>query len=170
MRAWVRVWVRVWVWVRLRLPATGLVRGWDLTVSPPSSSVRITVDSLSKGKDTPVWSLAVLSDFTLITGDAVGHVQLWDGRMGTLLHSFTEHRADVMSIAVHGSDMSAVGRKGAREGVSFVTASVDGKVVVYKAVPSGVPGAAVRACAPGVSVPSCLSPPPPPFPLHYACP
>ena len=74
------------------------------------------------------------SDFTVISGDAIGHVKLWDGRIGTLMHSFASHRADVMSIALYGSDVSSVGKKGGH-GVSFVTGSVDGKVIVFKALP-----------------------------------
>ena len=33
------------------------------------------------------------------SGDSSGNVQFWDGRFGTLLARFTQHRADVLQLA-----------------------------------------------------------------------
>ena len=48
--------------------------------------------------DTIVWSLKVLSDHTLISGDSLGHVQFWDGYTGSLISSFSQHTADVVAL------------------------------------------------------------------------
>ncbi len=49
---------------------------------------------------TLVWSVAVLSDFTVVSGDSLGHVQVWDGGIGTLRQSFAMHEADVLCLQV----------------------------------------------------------------------
>ena len=59
-----------------------------------------------------------------MTGDSLGHVQLWDGRFGTLLQSFATHTADVMCIR-------AVPVSGP---LAFVSCSLDGKVALHTSV------------------------------------
>ena len=55
---------------------------------------------------TKVWALNVLQDYTVISGDSLGHVQLWDGRHGTLLKSFSQHTADVTCLAISSDEKS----------------------------------------------------------------
>jgi len=76
--------------------ANGTILGWD--VDTRRAEVRIEVEALGK-TPTVVWSLVVLSDFTVVSGDSLGHVQIWDGRMGTLVHTFSQHKADVLALA-----------------------------------------------------------------------
>jgi len=66
------------------------------------SNIRMTVESLDRNTPTFVWSLKVLRDGTLVSGDSLGHVQFWDGKTGTLIHSFEQNdkKADVLTIAV----------------------------------------------------------------------
>jgi WD40 repeat protein len=59
----------------------------------------MTVENYGQ-EHTLVWSVRVLSDFTVISGDSLGHVQIWDGGIGTLQQSFAMHEADVLSIQV----------------------------------------------------------------------
>jgi WD40 repeat protein len=76
------------------------------------------------------------SDFTVISGNSLGHVQFWDGKMGTGLHAFSDHRADVMSISVC-YDVAARRsgeRSSQRAPAAIVTCSVDGKVLTYTPV------------------------------------
>jgi hypothetical protein len=47
-----------------------------------------------------IWSLVVLSDSTIISGDSNGQIQIWDGHVGVLSSSFSNHLADVLTIAV----------------------------------------------------------------------
>lgn len=59
----------------------------------------MTVENYGQ-EPTLIWSLKVLSDFTVISGDSLGHVQVWDGGVGTLLQTFAVHEADVLSVQV----------------------------------------------------------------------
>lgn len=52
-------------------------------------------------KETIVWSVAVLRDLTIISGDSRGRITIWDGKMGTQLDSFPVLKADVLAVAVN---------------------------------------------------------------------
>jgi U3 small nucleolar RNA-associated protein 4 len=54
---------------------------------------------LMRGASTLIWSLIVLSDSTVITGDNRGHVQFLDGSTGVLMVSFHQHTAEVLALA-----------------------------------------------------------------------
>ena len=60
---------------------------------------RVTVENYGR-EPTRVWCLKCLHDYTVVSGDSLGHVQLWDGSQGTLLKSFSQHTADVTALAV----------------------------------------------------------------------
>jgi len=66
------------------------------------SNIRMTVESVDRRTPTFVWTLKVLKDGTLVSGDSLGHVQFWDGKNGTLIESFEQNdkKADVLTIAV----------------------------------------------------------------------
>lgn len=61
---------------------------------------RISVGRLQKEKETVVWSIALTSDFTIITGDSCGRTCFWDGRTATLTSSFKAHSADVLKVCL----------------------------------------------------------------------
>ncbi len=63
------------------------IRHWSITSQ--RNTARMTVETLGKEK-TLIWCVKVLRDRTVISGDSLGHVQFWDARFGTLLHSFTQ--------------------------------------------------------------------------------
>ena len=50
----------------------------------------MTVENYGQ-EPTLVWSVQVLSDFTVVSGDSLGHIQIWDGGIGTLRQSFAMH-------------------------------------------------------------------------------
>jgi WD40 repeat protein len=60
-------------------------------------------DAVTSGDETPgeacVWALLALADGTLVSGDAKGNVQFWDGRFGTLTQGFRRHGAAVLALA-----------------------------------------------------------------------
>jgi len=66
------------------------------------SSFRMTVENRGLREATKVWALKVLTDGTVISGDSLGHIQIWDGMSGTMTQSFdhNENGADVLCLAV----------------------------------------------------------------------
>lgn len=85
------------------------------------TSFHITLENYGR-ESTVVWSLLVLSDMTVVSGDSLGHVQMWDGNVGTLLKSFACHDADVLTLANTFS-----------EDVIFAS-GVDSKIVSFQAL------------------------------------
>ena len=67
-----------------------------------SSKIRMTVESYGRTTPTRIWALKALKDGTIVSGDSLGHVQFWDGKTGTLLHSFEQNdkKADILALAV----------------------------------------------------------------------
>ncbi|KAI2494654.1 hypothetical protein MHU86_19883 [Fragilaria crotonensis] len=67
-----------------------------------SSNTRMTVESFGRTNPTRIWALKALADGTVVSGDSLGHVQFWDGRTGTLMHSFDQNdqKADILALAV----------------------------------------------------------------------
>jgi U3 small nucleolar RNA-associated protein 4 len=53
-----------------------------------------------KNKETIVWSLAVLSDFTIISGDSRGRLTFFDGNLGTQTESIQLSTVDILCLAV----------------------------------------------------------------------
>ena len=53
-----------------------------------------------RGIATCIWSIVVLSDSTIVTGDSRGHVQFWDGEIGVLTATIQQHTAEVLVLAV----------------------------------------------------------------------
>jgi U3 small nucleolar RNA-associated protein 4 len=95
----------------------------------------MTVEDFGTGKRTMVWSLVVLSDWTVVSGDSLGHIQFWDGRPGSgvLMQSFAvfTRGADVLALAAT-DDEDAVFASG-----------VDHRVVQLRRVQGQVPAESV---------------------------
>lgn len=54
----------------------------------------------SKSREVVVWSVAFLSDYTIISGDSAGKVQIWDGLTGTLVRTHLVTKWDVLCLSV----------------------------------------------------------------------
>lgn len=76
--------------------STGVMHAWEVSFS--RELLRITAGNGS-GAELCIWSVLVLPDGTMVSGDSTGSVQLWDSQHGTLLQAFTQHKADVMAVA-----------------------------------------------------------------------
>lgn len=109
-----------------------------LASSSPSSTVgprqllRFTVDARGK-EPASVWSLAVSSTYTVISGDNYGSVFAWDGRSGTLAASMPilRHEGDVYSVALAEPGAGKADRSGAQASageLSVVSCGADGRV------------------------------------------
>ncbi|XP_050301623.1 U3 small nucleolar RNA-associated protein 4 homolog [Anthonomus grandis grandis] len=57
-------------------------------------------------KDTIVWCLEVLNDFTIFSGDSRGVVTLWDGKLGAQIESYQSHKADITAICLDENEES----------------------------------------------------------------
>ena len=77
--------------------ADSTVRIWDARSG--RCMHRITTDKV-RGEQTLVWTTAVLADLTIVSGDSMGLVKFWDGKMGTQLQSIKAHKADVLAIVI----------------------------------------------------------------------
>ncbi|BGP41474.1 U3 small nucleolar RNA-associated protein [Rhodotorula kratochvilovae] len=100
---------------RFDVPTSGSVVGvWR-------GGLRMTLDRL-KGEHTVVWTVAVLANGTVVSGDSMGNVKFWDGSNGTQAQSFKAHKADVLALAL-GSD-----------GTSLFTSGVDQKTTEFRLV------------------------------------
>ncbi|KAG0365918.1 WD40-repeat-containing domain protein [Gamsiella multidivaricata] len=87
---------------------------------------RMTVDRIS-GEDTLVWSVKILSNGNVVSGDSLGHVKFWDGATTTMLQSFNSHGADVLCLAV------------GRDGNTVFSSGVDRKCNQYRFVDQPAP-------------------------------
>ena len=105
------------------------------------------------------------SDFTVVSGDSLGHVQIWDGRMGTLVHSFSQHKADVLALAATNAGVIPEPPTGAAGSTSassrrprslkVFSAGMDGLVAAVRRVTSA--GATSTGHAAGVGVAAASS-------------
>uniref|UniRef100_A0A8C2Q1F0 Uncharacterized protein n=1 Tax=Cyprinus carpio TaxID=7962 RepID=A0A8C2Q1F0_CYPCA len=62
----------------------------------------------SRSKECVVWSVVYLSDGTIISGDSVGMVKLWDDQTGTLIKSHNVTKCDVLALSVSQNEDSLV--------------------------------------------------------------
>ncbi|RUS21509.1 hypothetical protein BC937DRAFT_92478, partial [Endogone sp. FLAS-F59071] len=99
--------------------ADSSIRKWD--VSRGRTINRMTVDKRRK-EDTLVWAISVLADGTIVSGDSLGHVKFWDGKLGTMLQTFNAHGADVLCLA------------SSRDGRTVFTSGVDRKLNQFRLV------------------------------------
>lgn len=82
--------------------ATGSVdniRIWD--VKTGHALHRMACGRTESKKETIVWSLVVLKDLTVISGDSRGRITVWDGKLGVQVESFPVLKADVLAVAVN---------------------------------------------------------------------
>lgn len=86
--------------------STGTIH--DIDVATGRELLNISVGA-SPGREVCVWTLAVLHDRTLVSGDSDGAVQFWEGGCGTLLQRFQKHDADVLTLVASSSRVYAAG-------------------------------------------------------------
>ncbi|KAH8835371.1 WD40-repeat-containing domain protein [Flagelloscypha sp. PMI_526] len=95
------------------------LRKWDLATGRLLE--KMSVDKL-RGERTLVWSIGVLGDGTIFSGDSLGLVKFWDSRTCTQLQSFKGHKADVLTMTA-GPD-----------GRTVYSSGVDQKITQYSLV------------------------------------
>ena len=62
---------------------------------------RMSTGRLEKNLETTVWSVTILTDFTIVSGDSRGKTSFWNGKTGTLIDSYQSHKADILTVAAN---------------------------------------------------------------------
>ncbi|KAF9433718.1 U3 small nucleolar RNA-associated protein [Entomortierella beljakovae] len=104
--------------------ANSCIYKWNVELGRVVS--RMTVDRVS-GEDTLVWSVKILSNGTIVSGDSLGHVKFWDGETTTMIQTFNSHGADVLCLAA------------GKDGNSVFSSGVDRKCNQYRFVDQPAP-------------------------------
>uniref|UniRef100_A0A182QTF7 Anaphase-promoting complex subunit 4-like WD40 domain-containing protein n=1 Tax=Anopheles farauti TaxID=69004 RepID=A0A182QTF7_9DIPT len=84
----------------------------DFLVTGSADAVRVwdvrnghVVHKMSTGRsnrtqETTVWSVCVMKDFTIVSGDSRGRMMVYDGRLGTVLENHMVSEADLFCVAL----------------------------------------------------------------------
>ncbi|KAF9647486.1 WD40 repeat-like protein [Thelephora ganbajun] len=96
--------------------ADSSIRQWDFSTGRVTN--RLTTDK-TRGERTLVWSVCVLGDGTIVSGDSMGIVKFWDSRTCTQLSTFQAHGADVLCLCT------------SPEGNTVYSSGVDQKIVQF---------------------------------------
>ena len=75
------------------------IRLWDVVTGHPLT--RMSTGRTEKHRETTVWSLIILNDFTVVSGDSRGKTSFWNGKTGTLADAYQTHIADVLTVATN---------------------------------------------------------------------
>ena len=69
------------------------------------SDLRMTIESRGRRTPTKIWTMEALRDGSLVTGNSLGQIQIFDAVTGTLLQSVnqTELKSDVLRVTVNAS-------------------------------------------------------------------
>eukprot|EP00897_Mesotaenium_endlicherianum_P000557 jgi/Mesen1/10501/ME000083S10004 len=103
----------------------GCIRCWDAGSGRELLRITAGLGGAGKTAELCIWSLIVLRDDTVVSGDSSGTTQFWDGRYGTLLHAQTRHRADVLALAASPSHDAVF------------AGGVDGQIVLFQRLTEG---------------------------------
>ncbi|CAL1696492.1 unnamed protein product [Somion occarium] len=95
------------------------LRKWDIASGRVLD--RMGTDK-QRGERTLVWTVGVLGDGMIVSGDSLGTVKFWDSRTCTQIQSFQAHNADVLCLTI------------SPEGTAIYTSGVDQKVVQFTLV------------------------------------
>jgi U3 small nucleolar RNA-associated protein 4 len=108
-------------------------------VSSATCKSRITLDDY-KEKSTILWDAKFVND-SIVTGDSVGKVQIWDFKTGSLQNTFNQHSADVLTLAVQVKESTiflfASGVDSLIMKITFVQPDADETCTGGKWIPSG---------------------------------
>ncbi|XP_063623393.1 U3 small nucleolar RNA-associated protein 4 homolog [Cydia splendana] len=74
------------------------IRVWNTDTG--HAITKLSVSGSKRMKDVIIWSLAVLSDNIIVSGDSLGRLTFWDSALGDQIESYKTHKADILAIAV----------------------------------------------------------------------
>lgn len=94
------------------------IRVWEMKTG--HAIHKLSISRLETKRETLVWTLAVLQDFTIIAGDSRGYITVWNGKIGSQIDSFSTMKyGDVLAIAISEDEKM------------FACAGVDPKIKLY---------------------------------------
>jgi len=94
------------------------VRIWDVEDRHGRIIASMKSDK-ANGQDTLIWSVIVLNDNTIVSGDSLGCVKFWHRKHHALIQSFKLHEADVLCLAA------------TADGQRLFSAGIDQKTITY---------------------------------------
>ncbi|XP_061715141.1 U3 small nucleolar RNA-associated protein 4 homolog [Cydia pomonella] len=74
------------------------IRVWNTETG--HAITKISVSGSQRTNDVIIWSLAVLSENIIASGDSLGRLTFWDSALGDQIESYQTHKADILAIAV----------------------------------------------------------------------
>ncbi|XP_063363511.1 U3 small nucleolar RNA-associated protein 4 homolog [Cydia amplana] len=74
------------------------IRVWNTDTG--HAITKMSVSGSKRCNDVIIWSLAVLSDNIIVSGDSLGRLTFWDSALGDQIESYNTHKADILAIAV----------------------------------------------------------------------
>ncbi|XP_065359692.1 U3 small nucleolar RNA-associated protein 4 homolog [Calliphora vicina] len=81
--------------------SVGAIRIWNTRTGHAINKMNVSAKlNKSNPQETIVWSIQVLRDFTIISGDSCGFVTIWDGKSATQIESHQALKSDVLAVAV----------------------------------------------------------------------
>lgn len=98
--------------------STDTIRVWELQTG--HAVYKMSVGRSEAKKETNVWSLCVLKDFSIIAGDSRGYITVWSGKLGAQIDSIQAIKSGgVLAVAVSDDEKM------------FVCAGADAKIKTY---------------------------------------
>ncbi|KAH0613784.1 uncharacterized protein H6S33_005670 [Morchella sextelata] len=98
--------------------ADSTIRVWDVRSGRSTSRMSLNKE---KGREVLVWSVKVLPNGDIVSGDSRGEVCFWDGKNYTLQQRIKSHEGDCLAVEVGGIN-----------GDTVISGGVDMRTIVYK--------------------------------------
>ncbi|CAL3970064.1 unnamed protein product [Diplocarpon coronariae] len=104
-----------------------MIRIYDIRTGSLLRSMTTGAGPKGGPKETIVWSVKVLKDGTIVSGDSTGELKIWDGKTYTLRQRIKSHEQDVLSLAT------------SADGLAIFSGGMDRRTVIYKPEGKGKP-------------------------------
>ncbi|KAH7379793.1 WD40-repeat-containing domain protein [Cadophora sp. MPI-SDFR-AT-0126] len=104
-----------------------VIRIYDIRTGTLLRSMTLGAGPKGGPKEIIVWSVKVLKDGTIISGDSTGELKIWDGKTYTLRQRIKSHEQDVLSLAT------------SADGTAIFSGGMDRRTVTYKPDGKGKP-------------------------------
>lgn len=62
---------------------------------------KMSTGRVEKAKETVVWSIYVLKNMTIVSGDSRGRLTFWDGNLGSQIDSYIASKADILCVTAN---------------------------------------------------------------------